>query len=104
MIYVHASLPGIKPTSPAGPALAGGFFSTESPGKPLTELKSDLWGLVAESSNQLPFGVMRPPLKTEWSLWDWPSTLRLLTQSQTLGQRGRRVQRLRVWLRSTPHP
>ena len=25
--------PGIKPTSPASPALAGGFFTTESPGK-----------------------------------------------------------------------
>ena len=27
--------PGIEPTSPEAPALAGGFFTTESPGKPL---------------------------------------------------------------------
>ena len=26
--------PGIKPTSPVPPALAGGFFTTEPPGKP----------------------------------------------------------------------
>ena len=26
--------PGIEPVSPASPALAGGFFTTESPGKP----------------------------------------------------------------------
>ena len=26
--------PGIKPTSPVSPALAGGFFTTEPPGKP----------------------------------------------------------------------
>ena len=25
--------PGVKPTSPASPALAGGFFTTEPPGK-----------------------------------------------------------------------
>ena len=28
--------PGIKPASPASPALAGGFFTTAPPGKPLT--------------------------------------------------------------------
>ena len=33
--------PGIEPTSPVAPALAGGFFSTELPGKPL--LHSILW-------------------------------------------------------------
>ena len=27
--------PGIEPASPEAPALAGGFFTTESPGKPL---------------------------------------------------------------------
>ena len=27
--------PGIEPMSPASPALAGGFFTTEQPGKPL---------------------------------------------------------------------
>ena len=26
--------PGIEPESPAGPAVAGGFFTTEPPGKP----------------------------------------------------------------------
>ena len=26
--------PGIKPVSPVSPALAGGFFTTEPPGKP----------------------------------------------------------------------
>ena len=29
---------GMEPVSPASPALAGGFFSTESPGKPLSEI------------------------------------------------------------------
>ena len=29
---------GIKPASPAFPALAGGFFTTESPGKPKTDM------------------------------------------------------------------
>ena len=28
--------PGFEPTSPAAPALAGGFFTTEPPGKPLS--------------------------------------------------------------------
>ena len=27
--------PGMEPESPASPALAGGFFTTEPPGKPL---------------------------------------------------------------------
>ena len=27
--------PGIEPTSPAAPALAGGFFTTEPAGKPI---------------------------------------------------------------------
>ena len=30
--------PGIKPMSPASPALAGGFFTTEPPGKPLASV------------------------------------------------------------------
>ena len=30
--------PGIKPTSPASPALVGGFLTTAPPGKPLTLL------------------------------------------------------------------
>ena len=30
--------PGIKPVSTAPPALAGGFFTTEPPGKPLSYL------------------------------------------------------------------
>ena len=29
--------PGIKLTSPASPALAGGFFTTEPPGKPCSQ-------------------------------------------------------------------
>ena len=32
--------PGIEPMSPAPPALAGGFFTTEPPGKPSTKIKS----------------------------------------------------------------
>ena len=31
--------PGIKPSSPAVPALAGGFFTTAPPGKPIGSLK-----------------------------------------------------------------
>ena len=34
----HLSDPRIKPTSPASPALAGGFFATEPSGKPLPYL------------------------------------------------------------------
>ena len=30
--------PGTEPTSPASPALAGGFFTTEPPGKPILQL------------------------------------------------------------------
>ena len=30
----HFLLPGIEPVSPMTPSLAGGFFTTESPGKP----------------------------------------------------------------------
>ena len=32
--------PGIKPASPTSPALAGGFFKPELPGKPLWKLTS----------------------------------------------------------------
>ena len=35
------SNPGIEPVAPAAPALAGEFFTTESPGKPFPY---DLWG------------------------------------------------------------
>ena len=31
----ESSQPGIEPASPLSPALAGGFFSTEPPGKPI---------------------------------------------------------------------
>ena len=31
--------PGIEPMSPSSPALAGGFFTTEPPGKPLVLVK-----------------------------------------------------------------
>jgi len=31
------SNPGIKPACPVSPALAGGFFTTEPPGKPIEE-------------------------------------------------------------------
>ena len=34
----HLPDPGIKPTSPAPPALADGFFTTEPPGKPRLRL------------------------------------------------------------------
>ena len=32
--------PGIEPVSPAPPALAGGFFAIQPPGKPSTKIKS----------------------------------------------------------------
>ena len=32
--------PGIEPISPAPPALAGGFFTIQPPGKPSTKIKS----------------------------------------------------------------
>ena len=33
--------PGIKPASPASPALAGGFFTIESPGRPSSQQRYD---------------------------------------------------------------
>ena len=33
--------PGIEPVSPAAPALAGGFLTTEQPGKPSISITSD---------------------------------------------------------------
>ena len=109
------SLPVMEATGPwrvwdASPRIRAEPQAREGPGSPAPRrcqkhlrLKKPK-GLLAERSNQLPFGVMRPLLKTEWSLWDWPSTSRLFTPSQTLGLRGCSVQRLRVWLKSTPYP
>ena len=37
---IQGSNPGIKPTCPASPALAGRFYTTESPGKPKVEIVS----------------------------------------------------------------
>ena len=39
--------PGIKTVSPASPALAGGFFPTEAPGRPL-------WFLSIKEYDQVP--------------------------------------------------
>ena len=41
--------PGIEPASPTSPTLAGGFFTTEPPGKPLPSCKSQVkkWGQLA---------------------------------------------------------
>ena len=36
-MVLHLSIPGIEPTPPASPALAGGFFTTEPPEKPVWE-------------------------------------------------------------------
>ena len=36
--------PGIKPTSPASPVLAGRFFTTEPPGKPMTRASQPFCG------------------------------------------------------------
>ena len=35
----ESSQPGIKSTFPGSPALAGGFFTTEPPGKPLSRIE-----------------------------------------------------------------
>ena len=40
--------PGIKPTFPASPALAGGFFTTTTPGKPHFNYRIDLNSLGKE--------------------------------------------------------
>ena len=40
--------PGIKPASPVSPALAGGFFTTEPPGKPIVADISALFLFMAE--------------------------------------------------------
>ena len=37
----HFPDPGIEPTSPASPALAGGLFIVEPPGKPLARIPKD---------------------------------------------------------------
>ena len=47
--------PGIKPVSPVSPALAGGFFTTEPPGKPYPELPphTRLWLLLFKELSQI---------------------------------------------------
>ena len=41
--------PGIKPTSPKSPALAGGYFYPEPPGKPLIQEHHTLIAIGTES-------------------------------------------------------
>ena len=43
--------PGIAPTSPVSPALAGEFFITELPGKPNTEGVVDNYGKICKDSS-----------------------------------------------------
>ena len=43
--------PGIAPTSPVSPALAGEFFITELPGKPNTEGVVDNYGKFCKDSS-----------------------------------------------------
>ena len=43
--------PGITPTSPVSPALAGEFFTTELPGKPNTEGVVDNYGKICKDSS-----------------------------------------------------
>ena len=43
--------PGIAPTSPVSPALAGDFFTTELPGKPNTEGVVDNYGKICKDSS-----------------------------------------------------
>ena len=62
--------PGIEPTSPASPALAGGFFTTEPPGEPNSNIMAcymgssgfgsiPRWGICSSSS-------LLPPLAPSW--------------------------------------
>ena len=60
MVYLVLSYlpnPGIKPTSPVSPALAGGFFTTAPPGKPRPEADGfKIWG--SEFQSQLSQGTL----------------------------------------------
>ena len=56
-------IPGIEPRSPASPALAGGFFTTEPPGKPIVTYilykKFGKYGEIESSKNNSKIQVMR---------------------------------------------
>ena len=65
-VVIHSSRgPGIKPASPASPALAGGFFTTEPSGKPFSSIKLMLnpcflnWATVQDFSFKK---LMIPPI------------------------------------------
>ena len=45
--------PGIEPVSPAPPALAGGFFTIQPPGKPSTKIKSCAAAAAADFQHPL---------------------------------------------------
>ena len=44
--------PGIEPGSLVSPALAGGFFTTAPPGKPQTNLQSNIYFNILTFTNQ----------------------------------------------------
>ena len=46
---VYLPNPGIKPTSPASPELAGGFFTAVPPGKPMHSIRHE----ILEKTKQL---------------------------------------------------
>ena len=48
--------PGVKPRSPAPPALAGGFFITEPPGKPLNTVS--VKGCEDEAALSIPYCLL----------------------------------------------
>ena len=79
--------PGIQPASPVAPALAGGFFITEPPGKPLKEKQKWSHSLVFYSLQ--PHGACQAPLSMGFSRQEYWTHLLLqwifLTEGSNLG-------------------
>jgi len=67
--------PGIEPESSASPTLAGGFFTTETPGKPLLfpciwmkAAEARMWGSDPKSNGWISCSVGNRTWKTQWGV------------------------------------
>ena len=88
----NLSDPGIEPTSPA---LAGGFFTTEPPGKPLSlDTESQAWWLPGwdqPTCVYLPCGIWNLSHSPHLKLRAVAATSRFLSSLEDLDNRGPRV-------------
>ena len=86
--------PGIEPASPVSPAMAGGFFNIEPPGKPRTLYR---WGLIScwvAKEKYLQSPILLPySMKKGWYC-SWPvitSVTCTMSQSETHIQRNHHI-------------